>query len=127
MSGEIQQLDAFNLHFTICLKERHYFYPQNLFFPCMASVAQNRVPGPQQFQPTVPLLMNNVLYYRALSVLGSMGAFSVPPVEVVTPQMQSQVPEYRDMGLSHLHSMDGLHPVGCGFMRVKGEEGIDLL
>jgi len=44
MSGEIQQLVAFNLHFKIYLKEKHYFYTQNLIFPCTASDVHHQNP-----------------------------------------------------------------------------------
>ena len=89
-------------------------------------MSMTRVLEPEQFQPTVLLLMNKCLHCWVLSILGHMGAFSVPPVEVVTPQMQSQVPGCGDIALCHLQRMEGFRPMGCGFMRMNGEEGIDL-
>lgn len=61
MSGEIQQLVAFNLHCKIYFKERYYFYLRICFSLVQPVMSLTRILEPGQFQPVV-LLMNKCLY-----------------------------------------------------------------
>lgn len=70
MSEEIQQLVAFNLHFEIRFKERHYFYPQSSFLPCTASDVHDQIPWawtvPTNSSPPDELVFSllSVVYFR---------------------------------------------------------------